>query len=97
MANPFTQYQGLALGAEEIKALTDWPDALVEDYAEIFNTFRTYGAAINNSVMIVGTGAPNGNVTSNDSRQYFDTAGAAGARFWVNPDVGENTGWVAIN
>lgn len=44
-------------------------------------------------VMIVGTGNPNGVVTSNQSRQFFDTAGPTQ---YNNPNVGVNTGWVAI-
>jgi len=44
-------------------------------------------------VMIVGTGNPNTIVTSNESRQFFDTAGGIQ---YNNPAVGVNTGWVAI-
>ena len=44
-------------------------------------------------VMIVGTGDPNTVVTSNEARQFFDTAGGIQ---YNNPNVGVNTGWVAI-
>ena len=51
------------------------------------------GVDISDLVMIVGTGNPNGAVTSNNARQFFDTAGGVQ---YNNPAVGVNTGWVAI-
>ena len=44
-------------------------------------------------VMIVGSGNPEGSVTSNQSRQFFDTAGSTQ---YNNANVGVSTGWVAI-
>lgn len=97
MAKPLDDYTGLLLSAEEISALTNWPDALVEDYGSISTSLNTLSNSIADSVMIVGTGSPEGSVTANESRQYYDTSGGAGSRFYVNSTVGANTGWVAIN
>jgi len=51
------------------------------------------GFSISDLVMIVGTGNPNGIITANESKQFFDTAGATQ---YNNPNSGVNTGWVAI-
>ncbi len=51
------------------------------------------GFKISDLVMIVGTGNPNGSVISNQSRQFFDTAGST---LYANPNAGVNTGWVAV-
>jgi len=51
------------------------------------------GVNISDLVMIVGTGSPEGVVTSNNARQFFDTT--AGIQY-NNSIVGVNTGWVAI-
>ncbi len=110
MAEVFNDYTGLLLGAEELFDLTEsaygapWPDALIEDYTSIATSLQSLSKAlsglssnISNSVMIVGSGSPNGVVESNFSRQYYDVSGSVGSRFYVNPTVGADTGWVAIN
>lgn len=51
------------------------------------------GVDISDLVMIVGTGSPEGIVTSNNARQFFDTTGGIQ---YNNSTVGVNTGWVAI-
>ena len=90
-------YLGLALSADELVELVDWPPSLVEDYTSITNSLQQMSSLIVSNRMIVGTGSPSGSVTSNHSRQYLDSGGAEGARFWVNSLVGVKVGWIAIS
>lgn len=91
MANLSTQYIGLDLSASEVKALTGWPDAIVNDYTSVLNSLRALASSI--QVMEVGVGDPNGVATANNSRQYFNSASGV---LWVNPVVGATTGWVPV-
>ena len=91
MANFPQEYIGLALTDREVKEMTGWPDQLVQDYTSTLNGLRTLAAAI--EYMQVGTGSPVGVVTSNASRQYFDTTAGT---LYCNAVVGADTGWVAI-
>jgi len=78
----------LRLSAYELRVLTSWPEAVVNDYISAINDLSELG------VMIVSTGNPEGVVEANESRQYFDSALS---KFHVNPNVGAKTGWVLIN
>ncbi len=91
MANFNQQYIGLALTDGEVKSLTGWPDALVNDYTSVLSSLRTLAAAI--EYMQVGSGSPESSVTANASRQYFDTTTGT---LYCNPVVGALTGWVAV-
>lgn len=91
MANLTGSFIGLDLSASEVKALTNWPDAIVNDYTSVLNSLRQLASAI--QVMDVGVVDPNGSVTSNNSRQYFNSVTS---KLWVNPVVGATTGWVLI-
>ena len=85
------QYLGLALTDGEIKSLTGWPDALVNDYSSVLNSLRTLASAI--EYMQVGGSSPEGLVKANASRQYFDTSTGT---LYCNPVAGALTGWVAV-
>lgn len=92
MANLSNSFIGLDLSANEIKALTGWPDPIVNDYTSVLNSLRLLASQI--QVMDVGVVDPNGAVAANNSRQYFNSATS---KLWVNPVVGALTGWVVIN
>lgn len=92
MANLSGSFIGLDLSANEVKALTGWPDAIVNDYTSVLNSLRQLASAI--QVMDVGTVDPNGVVAANNSRQYFNSSTS---KLWVNPVTGATTGWVVIN
>ena len=84
----------MAFSALELAEITDWPDALIEDYTSLVTSLVALSDALASNLpeyMIVGSGAPEGAVTSNKARQYLDTGGL----FYVNPVVGVNTGWVS--
>ena len=51
------------------------------------------GVKVSDLTVIIGTGAPNGVVTSNQSRLYIDDAVPTQ---YFNANVGVNTGWVAL-
>lgn len=91
MANFNGDYLGLDLSAAEVKALTGWPDPIVNDYVSVLNSLRALASAI--QVMDSGIVDPNGVATANNSRQYFNTVTS---KLWINPVVGANTGWVVI-
>lgn len=91
LANFPQEYIGLALTDGEVKALTGWPDALVNDYTSVLNSLRTIAGAI--EYMEVGTGSPEGVVTANQSRQYYDSGAGT---LYCNAVVGASTGWVAV-
>lgn len=92
MANLQGSFIGLDLSASEVKALTDWPDPIVNDYTSVLNSLRQLAQAI--QVMDVGAVDPNGVVAANNSRQYFNSATS---KLWCNPVIGATTGWVSIN
>ena len=91
MASLGEDYIGLDLSASEVKALTGWPDTIVNDYTSVLNSLR----ALASSIQVMSSGAidPNGAVISNNSRQYFNTSTG---KLWINPVVGASTGWVVI-
>lgn len=91
MANFSDQYIGLALTDGEVKSLTGWPDALVNDYTSVLNSLRALAGAI--EYMQVGTGSPEGSVAANASRQYYDTGAGT---LYCNAVIGASTGWVAV-
>lgn len=92
MANFNGDYIGLDLSASEVKALTGWPDPIVNDYTTLLNSLRVLASAI--QVMEVGIVDPNGVVAANNSRQYFNSVTN---KLWINPVSGATTGWVVIN
>lgn len=93
MANNFQgDYLGLDLSASEVKALTGWPEPIVNDYTSVLNSLRQLASSI--QVMEVGIVDPNGVVAANNSRQYFNSVTN---KFWVNPVVGATTGWISVN
>lgn len=91
MANFTGDYLGLDLSANEVKALTNWPDPIVNDYTSVLNSLRALASSI--QVMDVGVVDPNGVVTANNSRQYFNSTTS---KLWINPVIGATTGWVMI-
>jgi len=91
LANLTGSFIGLDLSASEVKALTDWPDAIVNDYTSVLNSLRLLASSI--QVMEVGLVDPEGVVTANNSRQYFNSVTS---KLWINPVVGALTGWVLI-
>lgn len=91
LANFSDKYIGLALTDGEVKSLTGWPDALVNDYTSVINSLRVLAGEI--EYMQVGTGSPEGAVASNSSRQYYDSAAGT---LYCNALVGASTGWVAV-
>ena len=52
MGNPSTieRLRGLILSAAELQTLTDWPDALVEDYLNILDNLITITNEVNNLI-----------------------------------------------
>lgn len=91
MDNLTGSFIGLDLSALEVKALTGWPDPIVNDYTSVLNSLRLLASSI--QVMEVGAVDPEGVVTANNSRQYFNSATS---KLWVNPVIGANAGWVVI-
>lgn len=91
MANISGSFIGLALSAADVKALTGWPDPIVNDYVSVLNSLTLLASQI--QVMDVGTVDPEGVVTANNSRQYFNSVTG---KQWNNPVAGANTGWVLI-
>ena len=91
MANFSDKYIGLALTDGEVKSLTGWPDALVNDYTSVLNSLRALASAI--EYMQVGGSSPEGLIKANASRQYFD---ATTGTLYCNASVGASTGWVAV-
>lgn len=91
LANFTDQFIGLDLSANEVAALTGWPEAIVSDYTSVINSLRALAAAI--QVMDSGIVDPEGVVTANNSRQYFNSVTS---KLWVNPVIGATTGWVLI-
>lgn len=77
---------GLSLSASELKALTNWPDQVINDYISRLEEIEF-------SLMQVGGPGPEGTVPANKSRQYYSTDNQL---LYVNPLVGEKTGWVAV-
>ncbi len=91
MADLSGSFIGLDLSASEVKSLTGWPDPIVNDYTSVINSLRALASAI--QVMEVGLVDPEGVVTANNSRQYFNSITS---KLWINPVVGAVTGWVLI-
>lgn len=91
MADFNGDYIGLDLSAAEVKALTGWPDPIVNDYTSLINSLRGLASSI--QTMAVGIVDPNGVVVANNSRQYFNSATS---KLWINPVIGATTGWVVL-
>ena len=97
MANFTDDFIGLEQTTTEISEGTGWSAAMIEDYSALSTDLRSLANAVDANYMLVSTGSPEGSVAANKSRQYYDTTGAVGSRFFVNSTVGATTGWVAIN
>ena len=94
MVKPVTQsFIGLDLSADELRQLTDWPEPVINAFISLAQDLITTAQSIDSNLMQVGTGSPEGVITSNKSRQYFDSSANT---LYINPDVGSDSGWVAI-
>lgn len=94
MAKPITQdFIGLALSAEEVAQLTGWPEPMVSAFVSLVEDLATTANSVDANFMQVGTGSPEGAVTANKSRQYFDSNTST---LYVNPVVGADSGWISI-
>jgi hypothetical protein len=94
MVKPVTQsFIGLDLSADELRELTNWPEPVINAFISLAQDLITTAQSIDNNFMQVGTGSPEGAVTSNKSRQYFDSAAST---LYINPVIGADSGWVAI-
>lgn len=72
-----------------------WNEQLIEDYQGKFSDIIRLLALVNNGELspILGTGNPNGVVTSNYSLKYIDTAVPTE---YYNTAIGLDTGWIAL-
>lgn len=94
MAKPITQdFIGLALSAEEVAQLTDWPEPMVSAFVSLVEDISTTANSVDANYMKVGVGSPEGAITANKSRQYFDSNAGT---LYINPVVGEDSGWISI-
>ena len=66
---------------------------LVEYLRNLLQDIVTVAAAVDNNQPQFGSGSPEGVVTANLNRTYYDTSIP---EMWVNETVGANTGWVQI-
>lgn len=94
MTNIKNEFKSLRFSAFDLRALVDWPDSVINDYTTTIGSLDALANQVAASTMIVDTGAPENVVTSNDSRQYFDSNTD---KLYINPVVGAITGWVLIN
>lgn len=71
-----------------------FPDNITEDYMAMKRDILSIVSAVNNGAFEpqFGSGSPEGVVTSNENRTYFDMSGAT-AIMYVNENIGVNTGW----
>ena len=65
----------------------------LESYMALLEDMRNTIETLNNSSIKFGIIAPENEVTSNNSQLYFDTVTST---MYTNPNIGLNTGWVAI-
>lgn len=72
--------QSLFLSASEVMDMTKWPEAMVNDYISRFPDY-----------MLTGSGSPEGVEPANQTRLYLDVDTND---IYVNPIIGERTGWV---
>jgi hypothetical protein len=94
MVKPVTQdFIGLDLSADELRELTNWPEPVINAFISLAQDLITTAQSIDSNIMQVGTGSPEGSVTSNKSRQYFDSSAGT---LYINPAVGADSGWVAV-
>ena len=94
MGNPSTieQLRGLILSAAELQALTDWPDALVEDYLNILDNLITITGEINNLIdqtTGVTRVTADYNIQVEDGTIYCDTDGGSFSVFLPEGVSGE--------
>lgn len=94
MVKPVTQdFVGLELSADELRGMTNWPEPVINQFISLAQDLITTANSLDRNFMQVGTGSPEGVVTSNKSRQYFDSAANT---LYVNPVVGADSGWTAV-
>jgi len=81
MADTSLRLRGLVLSAYEIKELTDWPDAMVEDYLNILESLITLADEIDvkndiikNTNRVVFADSPY-EIRATDEEVFFDTDG----------------------
>lgn len=84
--------------------LIGFTDNMRDDYFAMRNTVSQITANLNQIISDFnagefspqfGTGSPEGVVTSNKNRTYFDTSGAQ-AIMYINENAGVNTGWQEV-
>lgn len=71
----------------------------VEDFmalkSDVFAVLELLNAETSTFTPQFGSGSPEGNVTANFNRTYFDTDGANAVQY-INETVGESTGWQEV-
>lgn len=74
-----------------------FPDNITEDYMAMKRDILAIVSAVNNGAFEpkFGSGSPEGVVTSNENRTYFDMSGEQ-AIMYVNENIGVNTGWKQV-
>ena len=85
-------FTGQELSFNDIKQLTNWPDAVIEELVSLGESDRTLSARIAEYEVQSGTGSPEGVITANRSKQYIDEAGQT---LYFNPTLGAKVGWTA--
>jgi hypothetical protein len=76
-----TQLNGLQFSASELRELTDWPEALIEDYLSLLNNFNTVATAVDpisglTANRLVGTGSTGVIASINDLSYFVKSASA---------------------
>jgi len=74
-------------------------DQATEDFmalkADVFAVIELLNAESSTFTPQFGSGSPEGAVTSNYNRTYFDTSGTSAVQY-INETVGESTGWQQV-
>lgn len=79
---------------------TPYPITVVDESGNMTAEFQRWVTAITNSQVIVGTGSPEGIISSTIGRMYMDDAGIASSILYVKRDAdigGDDTkGWILV-
>lgn len=78
MADPTVEsLRGLILSATELQDLTDWPDALIEDYLNLLDNFTTLAVTVDTKNNIIKTttlvNSSPYSILATDEEIFFDT------------------------
>lgn len=96
----------LNLSARQLKDMTresgsEWPDGLVNEFLNIVRNLITISEATDDNEPLFGEGDPNeDSVTSNMSHVFYriySTGDINVVETWVNPDIGESSGWIVTS